>query len=245
MIPLPAADDRSATRSRRSPRRSRCRCCSPPSSSCCCARWRLGRFADRVVAATRARAPRRRPARAGAPRRRRSRPRCRAARAPRRPRSPRRARQIAAAPPPHGRAAIEHALADYELAAQRRLDRTRLLVRAGPALGLMGTLIPLAPGLAGARPRRRRRARGRPAHRVRGRPSSACSSAPSRSRSRSSAPACTARTSSAWSARPRLTPSRTPTPQRPPAPGASPMNRTGLGRHGRIDDAPATRSTGS
>ncbi len=44
--------------------------------------------------------------------------------------------------------AIEHALADYELAVQRRLDRTRLLVRAGPALGLMGTLIPLAPGLA-------------------------------------------------------------------------------------------------
>jgi biopolymer transport protein ExbB/TolQ len=45
-------------------------------------------------------------------------------------------------------AGVEHALADYELAAQRRLDRTRILVRAGPALGLMGTLIPLAPGLA-------------------------------------------------------------------------------------------------
>jgi biopolymer transport protein ExbB/TolQ len=44
--------------------------------------------------------------------------------------------------------AIEHALADYELRVQRRLDRTRLLVRAGPAVGLMGTLIPLAPGLA-------------------------------------------------------------------------------------------------
>jgi biopolymer transport protein ExbB/TolQ len=44
--------------------------------------------------------------------------------------------------------ATETALADYELAAQRRLDRTRVLVRAGPALGLMGTLIPLAPGLA-------------------------------------------------------------------------------------------------
>jgi biopolymer transport protein ExbB/TolQ len=43
---------------------------------------------------------------------------------------------------------VEHALADYELAVQRRLDRTRILVRAGPALGLMGTLIPLAPGLA-------------------------------------------------------------------------------------------------
>lgn len=45
-------------------------------------------------------------------------------------------------------AGIEYALADYELAAQRRLDHTRILVRAGPALGLMGTLIPLAPGLA-------------------------------------------------------------------------------------------------
>jgi len=45
-------------------------------------------------------------------------------------------------------AATEHALARYELTVQRRLDRTRLLVRAGPAIGLMGTLIPLAPGLA-------------------------------------------------------------------------------------------------
>jgi biopolymer transport protein ExbB/TolQ len=42
----------------------------------------------------------------------------------------------------------ERALVRYELAVQRRLDRTRLLVRAGPALGLMGTLIPLIPGLA-------------------------------------------------------------------------------------------------
>jgi biopolymer transport protein ExbB/TolQ len=46
------------------------------------------------------------------------------------------------------RPGVEHALADYELAVQRRLERTRILVRAGPALGLMGTLIPLAPGLA-------------------------------------------------------------------------------------------------
>jgi biopolymer transport protein ExbB/TolQ len=44
--------------------------------------------------------------------------------------------------------AIETALGDYELQIQRRLDRTRVMVRAGPALGLMGTLIPLAPGLA-------------------------------------------------------------------------------------------------
>ena len=46
------------------------------------------------------------------------------------------------------RAETERALARYELNVQKRLDRTRLLVRAGPALGLMGTLIPLAPGLA-------------------------------------------------------------------------------------------------
>lgn len=45
-------------------------------------------------------------------------------------------------------AEIEQALVAYELAVQRRLDRTRILVRAGPAIGLMGTLIPLAPGLA-------------------------------------------------------------------------------------------------
>ncbi|WP_036726303.1 MotA/TolQ/ExbB proton channel family protein [Patulibacter minatonensis] len=44
--------------------------------------------------------------------------------------------------------AVEDALADYELGVQRRLDRTRMLVRAGPAVGLMGTLIPLGPGIA-------------------------------------------------------------------------------------------------
>lgn len=53
-----------------------------------------------------------------------------------------------AARAPDPPAATERALARYELAVQRRLDRTRLLVRAGPAVGLMGTLIPLAPGLA-------------------------------------------------------------------------------------------------
>ena len=41
------------------------------------------------------------------------------------------------------------ALADFDYASLRRLERTRLLVRAGPALGLMGTLIPLSPALAG------------------------------------------------------------------------------------------------
>jgi biopolymer transport protein ExbB/TolQ len=56
--------------------------------------------------------------------------------------------QIAAATLAGDGAGIEYALADYELAVERRLERTRILVRAGPALGLMGTLIPLAPGLA-------------------------------------------------------------------------------------------------
>jgi biopolymer transport protein ExbB/TolQ len=40
-------------------------------------------------------------------------------------------------------------LADFDLGTQRRLARTRLLVRIGPALGLMGTLIPLTPALDG------------------------------------------------------------------------------------------------
>jgi len=39
-------------------------------------------------------------------------------------------------------------LADFDLRSLRRLERTRVLVRAGPALGLMGTLIPLSPALA-------------------------------------------------------------------------------------------------
>jgi biopolymer transport protein ExbB/TolQ len=54
----------------------------------------------------------------------------------------------AAAHDPQREKATERALTHYELSVQRRLDRTRLLVRAGPAVGLMGTLIPLAPGLA-------------------------------------------------------------------------------------------------
>lgn len=56
--------------------------------------------------------------------------------------------EIATHQGPERARAAEHALARYELEVQRRLDRTRLLVRAGPAIGLMGTLIPLIPGLA-------------------------------------------------------------------------------------------------
>jgi biopolymer transport protein ExbB/TolQ len=55
---------------------------------------------------------------------------------------------IAGAPAAERGTATERALVDYELGVQRSLDRTRLLVRAGPAIGLMGTLIPLIPGLA-------------------------------------------------------------------------------------------------
>lgn len=42
----------------------------------------------------------------------------------------------------------ERLLAAEELRLQRRVERTDLLVRLGPALGLAGTLIPLGPGLA-------------------------------------------------------------------------------------------------
>lgn len=50
---------------------------------------------------------------------------------------------------PLGEESISKALADFDFRSMRRLERTRLLVRAGPALGLMGTLIPLAPALSG------------------------------------------------------------------------------------------------
>jgi biopolymer transport protein ExbB/TolQ len=40
-------------------------------------------------------------------------------------------------------------LADFDLQSLRRLERTRMMVRFGPALGLMGTLIPLSPALEG------------------------------------------------------------------------------------------------
>ena len=40
-------------------------------------------------------------------------------------------------------------LADAEIDTARRLDRTRVLLRMGPVLGLMGTLIPISPALVG------------------------------------------------------------------------------------------------
>ena len=50
---------------------------------------------------------------------------------------------------PQGESMMAKALAEHDFGSLRRLERTRLLVRAGPALGLMGTLIPLSPALAG------------------------------------------------------------------------------------------------
>jgi biopolymer transport protein ExbB/TolQ len=53
----------------------------------------------------------------------------------------------------HGRGASADrrakALADFDLSSLRKLERSRMLVRFGPALGLMGTLIPLSPALDG------------------------------------------------------------------------------------------------
>jgi len=43
---------------------------------------------------------------------------------------------------------IAKRMAEYDYHSMRRLERTRILVRMGPALGLMGTLIPLSPALA-------------------------------------------------------------------------------------------------
>lgn len=50
---------------------------------------------------------------------------------------------------PGSEARITKRLAEYDYRSLRRLERTRILVRMGPALGLMGTLIPLSPALAG------------------------------------------------------------------------------------------------
>ena len=46
-------------------------------------------------------------------------------------------------------ARIERMLQEYETEAGRKLGNTRLLIRVGPMLGLMGTLIPLGPALLG------------------------------------------------------------------------------------------------
>jgi len=50
---------------------------------------------------------------------------------------------------PGGSERIAKDLAEFDYRSVRRLERTRILVRVGPALGLMGTLIPLSPALVG------------------------------------------------------------------------------------------------
>ena len=50
---------------------------------------------------------------------------------------------------PDAESMMAKALVEHDFVSLRRLERTRILVRAGPALGLMGTLIPLSPALAG------------------------------------------------------------------------------------------------
>jgi biopolymer transport protein ExbB/TolQ len=58
-------------------------------------------------------------------------------------------RLAAEAGDPRAEPLIAKELADFDFRCQSRLGRTRLLVRLGPALGLMGTLIPLSPALEG------------------------------------------------------------------------------------------------
>jgi len=54
---------------------------------------------------------------------------------------------ITAEEQPLTRARAAKQLAEIELEATRRLEQTRVLVRFGPILGLMGTLIPISPAL--------------------------------------------------------------------------------------------------
>ena len=56
-------------------------------------------------------------------------------------------RMIKAAP--QDRALREKLLGDYEIAADKELGQSKLLVKIGPMLGLMGTLIPMGPALVG------------------------------------------------------------------------------------------------
>lgn len=46
-------------------------------------------------------------------------------------------------------AMLEKLLGDYRVHSQKELDQSRLLVKIGPMLGLMGTLIPMGPALVG------------------------------------------------------------------------------------------------
>lgn len=50
---------------------------------------------------------------------------------------------------PYNEAFVNKAVSEYELAASKEMDRAKTLVKFGPILGLMGTLIPMGPALAG------------------------------------------------------------------------------------------------
>ena len=90
---------------------------------------------------------------------------------------------------------LNKALADFDFDSQRRLGRTRMLVRAGPALGLMGTLIPLSPALTGLANGNTAALSHEPARRLQRHGRRAADRRRRVSRSRSRATACTARTS--------------------------------------------------
>lgn len=49
----------------------------------------------------------------------------------------------------YNEAIVNRRISEYELSCGRELDQARVLVKFGPILGLMGTLIPMGPALAG------------------------------------------------------------------------------------------------
>ncbi len=49
----------------------------------------------------------------------------------------------------HNRYMLDKILGDYEVEADRELGSSKILVKIGPMLGLMGTLIPMGPALVG------------------------------------------------------------------------------------------------
>ena len=49
----------------------------------------------------------------------------------------------------HDHAYCDHELADFQVEVQKRLATYRMLIKIGPMLGLMGTLIPMGPALVG------------------------------------------------------------------------------------------------
>lgn len=50
---------------------------------------------------------------------------------------------------PYNQAMADKTISEYELSCGKELDQAKILVKFGPILGLMGTLIPMGPALAG------------------------------------------------------------------------------------------------